>query len=416
MGQKYTNIGDLYKQVKLNEQDIIERKLTSQELEDREKIAKKLPMDDFKKRYGKDAMAVKMAVATNIAKGKSEETELDEGIPKSTMYALVKNGKVIAKGSKGDMTSKKKKEGGTVYNAPSKKVGDTIKEGIDIQEDGHTDVASAIRQCKTITEDAMQIMSKLQSMSPEDSLPTWWTNKLAVASNSMNKMRDYLLVPSVSESVELDEKAGDTNDMKKLVGELQNASKLHLAQSKRVMAHVKMMKAGNLRGTVELAPIVNELEKASEAHKRQSKTIAKHMEIMGEETLKEQPEHEITVGNYTTKHFYMCGAGQKTMKKHADKEGAEELTRMQDMFYKMEKDAMDAGGANEEQKKKSQILYDKIMAKAKEVGIADEVDKYMKLHLTSMTKNDPKLGFGRTDVKESYQDMIARIMSQRSMR
>ena len=48
---------------------------------------------------------------------------------------------------------------------------------------------------KTITEDAMQIMGKLQSMSGEDSLPTWWTNKLAVASNSMNKIRDYLLVP-----------------------------------------------------------------------------------------------------------------------------------------------------------------------------------------------------------------------------
>ena len=74
------------------------------------------------------------------------------------------------------------------------------------------------------------------------------------------------------------------------------------------------------------------------------------------------------------------------------------------------------GGANEEQKKKSQILYDKIMPKAKEVGIADEVDKYMKMHLDSMLKGDPKLGFGRTDIKESYQEMIARIMSQRSMR
>ena len=137
---------------------------------------------------------------------------------------------------------------------------------------------------------------------------------------------------------------------------------------------------------------------------------------LGEGNLHEQPEHEITVGNYTTKHFYMCGSAQTTMKKHADKEGAEELTRMQDMFDKMEKDAMDAGGANEEQKKKSQILYDKIMAKAKEVGIADEVGKYMKMHLDSMLKNDPKLGFGRTDLKESYQEMIARIMSQRSMR
>ena len=81
-----------------------------------------------------------------------------------------------------------------------------MKEGVDIQEDGHVDVASAIRQCKTITEDAMQILQKLQTMSPEDALPTWWTNKLAVASNSMNKMRDYLLVPSVSEEIELDEK------------------------------------------------------------------------------------------------------------------------------------------------------------------------------------------------------------------
>ena len=137
---------------------------------------------------------------------------------------------------------------------------------------------------------------------------------------------------------------------------------------------------------------------------------------LGEEKMNEQPEHEITVGNYTTKHFFMCGSAQTTMKKHADKEGAEELTRMQDVFYKMEKDAMDAGSANDEQKKKSQILYDKIMAKAKEVGIADEVDKYMKMHLDSMLKGDPKLGFGRTDIKESYQEMISRIMSRRSMR
>ena len=66
-----------------------------------------------------------------------------------------------------------------------------------IKEDGHTDVSSAVRQCKTIVEDATQMMGKLQSMNGEESLPTWWTNKLAVASNSMNKIRDYLLVPSM---------------------------------------------------------------------------------------------------------------------------------------------------------------------------------------------------------------------------
>ena len=117
--------------------------------------------------------------------------------------------------------------------------------------------------------------------------------------------------------------------------------------------------------------------------------------------LKEQSQHEITVGNYTTKFFHMCGSAQTVMKKHADKEGAEELTMMQDVFYKMEKDAMGAGGASEEQKVKSEILYDKIMTKAEDMGIASEVDKYMKLHLTSMTKGEPKLGFGRTDISES---------------
>lgn len=119
------------------------------------------------------------------------------------------------------------------------------------------------------------------------------------------------------------------------------------------------------------------------------------------EALDEQPTHEITVGDYTTKFFHMCGSAQTTMKKHADKEGAEELTIMQDVFYKMEKDAMDNGGASDEQKQKAEILYDKIMTKAEDMGIASEVDKYMKLHLTSITKGEPKLGFGRTDISES---------------
>ena len=78
-------------------------------------------------------------------------------------------------------------------------------EEVELDEDGHTDVASAVRKCMTITEDAQDINSKLQTMSTEDSLPSWWTNKLAVASNDMNKMRDYIVNP-VQEEVELDEK------------------------------------------------------------------------------------------------------------------------------------------------------------------------------------------------------------------
>ena len=82
-----------------------------------------------------------------------------------------------------------------------------------MNEDGHTDVASAIRQCKTMIEDAMQITSKLQSMNPEESLPSWWTNKLAVSSNSMNKLRDYFLVPTTES---LEDELGEKMDMKQI--------------------------------------------------------------------------------------------------------------------------------------------------------------------------------------------------------
>ena len=122
------------------------------------------------------------------------------------------------------------------------------------------------------------------------------------------------------------------------------------------------------------------------------------------EMIGEQSEHEITVGDYTTKFFYMCGSAQKVMKQNADVEGAEELTRMQDDFYKLEKEAMDAGEASDEQKEQAKELYNKIMQKAGEIDLADDIDDYMKMHIDSMTKNDPKLGFGRTDVSESISE------------
>ena len=46
-------------------------------------------------------------------------------IPKSTMYGLVIDGKYVAKGSKEKMRKMQKEKGGTVYNAPGKKVGDS---------------------------------------------------------------------------------------------------------------------------------------------------------------------------------------------------------------------------------------------------------------------------------------------------
>ena len=157
----------------------------------------------------------------------------------------------------------------------------------------------------------------------------------------------------------------------------------------------------------------NSMKKPADKEKFQNRISKSYKDLLSalkeQLNINEQPKHEITVGDYTTKFFYMCGSAQTTMKKHADKEGAEELTRMQDLFYKMEKDAMDSGGASDEQKKKSQILYDKIIAKSDDMGIKNEVDKYMKLHLTSMLNNKPKLGFGRTDLEEQSKGLYYNI-------
>ena len=91
-----------------------------------------------------------------------------------------------------------------------------------VREDGHTDVASAIRKCKTTIEDAGQLLSKLQGMDPEGGLPSWWNSKLAIAANSMNKLRDYLLVPSVTR-----EDFDDINRMRRNQGGQQHVGLKH---------------------------------------------------------------------------------------------------------------------------------------------------------------------------------------------
>jgi len=61
-----------------------------------------------------------------------------------------------------------------------------------IVEDGHTDVPSSKRMAQVIAEDAQLILKELNKKSEEESLPTWWTNKLAVSAHNMNAARDYI--------------------------------------------------------------------------------------------------------------------------------------------------------------------------------------------------------------------------------
>jgi len=72
-----------------------------------------------------------------------------------------------------------------------------------MNEDGHTDVASAERKLKLIMKDAMDTLNALRSLSNEDSLPSWWTDKITLAKDYVGKSRDYIMNPaeSVNEKV-----------------------------------------------------------------------------------------------------------------------------------------------------------------------------------------------------------------------
>ena len=78
-----------------------------------------------------------------------------------------------------------------------------MKKKESVNEDGHTDVASAERKLKLIMKDAMDTLNALRSLSNEDSLPSWWTDKITLAKDYVGKSRDYIMNPaeSVDESV-----------------------------------------------------------------------------------------------------------------------------------------------------------------------------------------------------------------------
>lgn len=170
-----------------HECEMDEETMTDSEVKKREEIVKgmKDKEADLKKRYGDRWKSVMYATATKKAmeeekknktilvvnpksdaakkgggvfripadqwpeykkKGYSlAETVLDEAIAKSQMYALTKDKKIVAKGSKRDMERMQKKEGGTIYLSPSKKVGDMVES---VKKEGQIDEAFKIGAMK----------------------------------------------------------------------------------------------------------------------------------------------------------------------------------------------------------------------------------------------------------------------------
>ena len=89
-------------------------------------------------------------------------------------------------------------------------------------EGGHTDVASAKNQVK-IARAALQKMDmELSKLSDEEDLPTWWTNKVAVAVDNLDGMADYL-----------DTQVEAVLERKMTAGEIDKREKIVLSLKKR---------------------------------------------------------------------------------------------------------------------------------------------------------------------------------------
>ena len=115
-----------------------------------------------------------------------------------------------------------------------------------INEDGHTDVPSAIRKLKLSIEDSQQLLQKLESMDKESSLPAWWTDKITLASNYLNKSRDYLLNSSLDEKFDIKTPGYSSGEAKTVVdGALKQYSKeLRKLQGKVVKDWLSKAKSG----------------------------------------------------------------------------------------------------------------------------------------------------------------------------
>ena len=191
-----------------------------------------------------------------------------------------------------------------------------------MKKDGHVDVASSRRMCQTIIEDATDILQAL----PEDSeaeLPTWWTNKLAVCSAYVNSARDYLV---------------------------------HSTSSK---------------------------EDSSEDSDEDS------MEDSMEETMEETMDNQqVTIGDYTTRHFDICPSAVELYSNIEDKTDMIHLVvesmMLQDMLFKIEKQAIAMDNADQDMVDKAQQYADMINSIAEQMGLEQEHSYIEDVHMAKI--------------------------------
>jgi len=121
----------------------------------------------------------------------------------------------------------------------------SVKE--DIQEDGHTDVASAMTNVKVAMAALSKMSGELAKLKPEDSLPSWWTNKVAIAVDKLDGMADYLDT-KVEQNEEMKIDFGTPESTKAYKKATPGQNEARVIDTKAMSAYMKYAKAKKVDG------------------------------------------------------------------------------------------------------------------------------------------------------------------------
>ena len=145
----------------------------------------------------------------------------------------------------------------------------------ELDEDGHTDVASAKNQVKVAMSAMNKMNIELSKLNDEDSLPSWWTNKVAVAVDKLDGMADYL--DTQVEEVELDEGKMKQFHMMQTDGksaeEIAKALKLDLKTVKALMKEEVELDEGKMKQFHMMQTDGKSAEEIAKALKLDLKTV-----------------------------------------------------------------------------------------------------------------------------------------------
>ena len=123
-------------------------------------------------------------------------------------------------------------------------------------------------------------------------------------------------------------------------------------------------------------------------------------EMMTEDT----PADQVVVGDFKSKHFDICPSAVALYKDIEPSDEAIESAMLHDMLFKVEKKAIAANMATQDQVDKTQHYADMIMELAEEMNLVDEHDYVEDVHIAKMKE---LAGMEKEEEDEKDDDMTA---------